>query len=117
MPLTTTEKYGPKPSKPELILLGVGLVLRMCQSGVIQRGITYKQICEAAVRCGCTFADHSKGVRAGTAPACALACCHLARRVVADGYVCPRPVLQLCRLSKLQCVRRLACPHLTCVPH
>ena len=66
---TSLEKYGTKPSDPEKILLGTGLVLRLCQSGVIQKGITYAQIAEAAVRNGCTFTNHAKGVRSMLDPA------------------------------------------------
>ena len=64
----TEQRYGPKPAPAERLLLGAGLVLRLCQTHVIQHGVTYKQICQAAQRLQCTHTDHSKGVRAAATP-------------------------------------------------
>ncbi len=63
---TAALKLGPKPTAAERILLGAGLVLRLCQTNVIQHGVTYSQICNTAVRLGCTHTDHARGVRAAT---------------------------------------------------
>ena len=63
MASTTARRCGSRPSQPEQLLLGSALVLRLSQTGVIQRGVTYHQICEAAMRNECTFTDHTRGVR------------------------------------------------------